>query len=134
MELTDGDYAALLQFRTALRRFNRWSESQAKSVGLTHAQHQLLLAIRGHDVDEPNVTDVAAALLLRHHSAVELVNRVEALGLIRRVPDPGDARIVRLHLTPEGERKLSLLTEAHLEELRRLAPTLKPLTRGLDGR
>ena len=81
----------------------------------------------------PCVSDVANALLLHHHSAVELVNRVEALGLVRRAPDRSDGRTVRLHLTGCGELKVRQLTQTHLAELRRLAPTLEPLTRGLDS-
>src|SRR5437868_12831045 len=79
------DFAALLRFRVALRTFNRWSEDQAAKVGLTHTQHQLLLAVKGHaDPRGPTIGDAADYLLIRHHSAVELASRVEALGLIER--------------------------------------------------
>src|SRR3954462_8064961 len=101
---TEPDYSALLEFRPALRRFNHWSEQQAKQVGLTHAQHQLLLAVKGHRGDQaPTIGDAADYLLLRHHSAVELVNRAQAGGLIERQRDPNDGRIVRLRLTDKGE-------------------------------
>src|SRR3954463_13465957 len=109
--LDDRDYQALLQFRTALRGFNHWSEQQAKAVGLTHAQHQLLLAVKGHPgPDAPTIGDVAGYLLLRHHSAVELVNRVQAAGLLDRDRDGADARVVRLTLTEKGEQCLEQLT------------------------
>ena len=122
--LTDADYADLLRFRDALRRFLRWSEKQARAAGLTPAQHQLLLAIRGHDGD-PTVGEVAAHLLLRHHSAVELVSRAGRAGLLRRDVDQSDRRVVRLTLTDQGERLLAALTAAHLEELHRLQSGLR---------
>jgi DNA-binding MarR family transcriptional regulator len=119
------DYCELLSFRTALRRFLHWSESQAQDHGLTAAQHQLLLAIAGTDDPRgPTVGDVAASLLLKHHSAVGLVDRAEAGRLLRRRPDPDDHRVVRLELTALGRRRLESLTEVHVEELSRLAPVL----------
>jgi DNA-binding MarR family transcriptional regulator len=120
------DYAALLAFRTALRRFNHWSEQQARTVGLTHAQHQLLLAVKGHQGPKPpTIGEVADYLLLRHHSAVELANRVQAAGLVERQRDPTDARVVRLVLTPKGEDCLDQLTQLHVGELRQLGPILQ---------
>lgn len=131
-ELTHDEYAALLMFRTELRRFNHWSEAQAKAVGLTHMQHQLLLVIRGHDHElGPTITDVAEYLYLRHHSAVELANRAEAAGWLARNRDPHDARVVRLTLTDKGGAALERLTEMHLQELRRLSPFLDQLVEGL---
>jgi DNA-binding MarR family transcriptional regulator len=120
------DYAALLEFRTALRRFNHWSEQQAKAVGLTHAQHQLLLAVKGHrGPKEPTIGDVAEYLLLRHHSAVELVNRAQAGELIERHRDISDGRIVRLRLTAKGEECIERLTALHVAELGQLGPLLQ---------
>lgn len=125
------DYPALLEFRTALRRFNHWSEQQARAVGLTHAQHQLLLAIKGHrGSDAPTVGDVADYLLLRHHSAVELVNRAQAAGLVERQRDSSDARMVRLRLTDKGEACISKLTSLHVAELSQLAPLLAHVVGG----
>jgi len=125
------DYEALLGFRTALRRFNRWSEAQAQEVGLTHAQHQLLLAIKGHDDPRgPTIGDAADYLLLRHHSTVELVNRAQAGGLVERARDESDARVVRLRLTATGEDRLAMLSQLHLDELRQLAPLLRHV---IDG-
>jgi DNA-binding MarR family transcriptional regulator len=122
------DYRALLAFRTALRRFNRWSESQAEQAGLTAAQHQLLLAVKGHeDPRGPTIGDVAEHLLLRHHSAVELVNRAQAAGLVRREKDADDGRVVRLRLTRTGERRLATLSQLHVDELRQLEPLLRHL-------
>jgi DNA-binding MarR family transcriptional regulator len=132
--LSDGQYHELLAFRTALRRFMRWSEQQAAAAGLTGQQHQLLLAIRGHDgAGAPTVGDVAEHLLLRHHSAVELVDRAAEAGLVRRLADEGDGRVVRLALTDHGQDLLERLSAAHVEELGRLAPTVQRLTAGLPA-
>lgn len=117
--LTDADFERLLAFRDGLRRFLHWSDDQAKGVGLTGAQHQLLLAVRGHG-SPPSIREVAEHLLLRHHSAVELVDRAEAAGLLERVDDRDDQRVVRLRLTPTGTEKVESLAAAHLEELSRL--------------
>ncbi len=132
--LDDDDYARLLRFRTRLRGFLRWSEQQAVEAGLTPAHHQLLLAIRGdEDPRGPTIGDVAGHLLLRHHSAVELVDRAEARGLVVRRPDPDDQRQVRLALTPLGARLLERLSELHVEELARLGSALRALTVGLGA-
>jgi len=125
---TDAEYRRLLAFRTNLRRFLHWSEEQAHEAGLTPAQHQLLLAIRGHDDERgPTIRDVAASLLLRHNSAVGLVDRAVDAGLVTRHVDPDDHRVVRLRLTQAGARKLRTLSRVHLEELRRLAPSIRRL-------
>jgi DNA-binding MarR family transcriptional regulator len=134
VRLGDREYRELLAFRTGLRRFLRWSDEQAASAGLTGQQHQLLLAIRGHEgPGQPTIGDVAEHLLLRHHSAVELVDRAEQGGLVQRVVDDGDRRVVRLDLTGKGRRLLDRLTAAHLEELTRLAPVIARLVDGLGA-
>jgi DNA-binding MarR family transcriptional regulator len=130
---TDEDYRRLLELRTGLRRFLRWSERQAETAGLTPAQHQLLLAIRGHsDRRGPTIGDVAAHLLLRHHSAVGLVDRAEAAGLLTRSQDRDNLSTVRLRLTREGSRQLKALSEVHLEELSHLAPAMHALWEALE--
>ena len=117
------DYEALLRFRTALRHFLRWSERQARSEGLTPAQHQLLLAVRGHpDPAGPTVGEVAGYLVLRHHSTVGLIDRAQEAGLVERVPDESDHRVVRVRLTADADARIRRLSELHLEELRRLGP------------
>jgi DNA-binding MarR family transcriptional regulator len=132
MRLTDADYEDLLALRTGLRRFLRWSEQQAEATGLTPAQHQLLLAIRGHpDRRGPTIGEVADYLLLRHHSAVGLVDRAEEAALVTRSRDAEDQRVVRLQLTAEGEEHLEALSAAHMEELHRLALKLPGAWRGL---
>ena len=128
----DEQYEQLLRMRTGLRRFLRWSEEQARREGLTGAQHQLLLAVRGHpDGRGPTIGEVAEYLALKHHSAVGLVDRTEAAGLVVRRADREDHRVVRLQLTAMGRRRLASLSAAHIEELRRLAPELQAIWQGL---
>jgi DNA-binding MarR family transcriptional regulator len=111
-----------------LRRFLRWSEDQAAEAGLTTAQHQLLVAIKGHPGPEPPaIRDLAEYLLLRSHSTVGLVDRAEAAGVVRRQQDGRDARVVRVHLTEKGDRLVHGLTAAHLAELHKLAQSLNNL-------
>jgi DNA-binding MarR family transcriptional regulator len=130
---TDEDYRRLLELRTGLRRFLRWSEQQAKASGLTPAHHQLLLAVRGHpDPRGPTVGDVSDYLLLRHHSAVGLVDRAEIAGLLTREQDPANHSVVRLRLTEKGSSKLEALSELHLDELAHLAPTMHALWNALE--
>ena len=132
-DLDDADYRRLLQFRIGLRRFLHWSEEQAERAGLTPAQHQLLLAIRGHEGEPgPTIGDVAGYLLLRHHSAVGLIDRAEKAGLVQRLEDAGDRRVVRLRLTPLGSGTLQQLSAAHLEEIQRLTPRIQELSQGLE--
>jgi DNA-binding MarR family transcriptional regulator len=132
--LTDEHFARILEFRVALRRFGRFTEEQAARLDMTAAQYQLLLAIRGHeDRRGPTIADVARALLVRHHSAVGLVDRTQDLGLIERRRDPDDQRLVRLALTPLGHDRVNALAQAHLKELRQLAEVLGALLDGDSG-
>jgi DNA-binding MarR family transcriptional regulator len=127
------DYRRLLEFRTGLRRFLKWSADRARESGLTPAQHQLLLTVKGHhETVGPTVSDVAEYLQLRHHSAVELIDRSAEAGLVRRTADSQDARIVRLVLTRDGETRLEGLSTQHLHELERLAVHTSFLWIGLD--
>jgi DNA-binding MarR family transcriptional regulator len=133
--LTQQDFERLLEFRVTLRRFQRWSEDQARAAGLTHVQHQLLVAIKGHPESEPpTIGDLAGYLLLRPHSAVELVDRAEAAGLVRRTPDRDDGRVVRVQLTEAGEEILQKLTRAHLDRLHELAAVLDEFVTRQDDR
>jgi len=132
VKLTDADYARLLALRTGLRRFERWSARQAENAGLTPAQHQLLLAVRGHGTQEgPTIGEVADYLLLRHHSVVGLVDRAEAAGLVRRTRGEDDHRVVRLTLTELGAERLRALSELHVQELERLQLRLPAAWEGL---
>jgi DNA-binding MarR family transcriptional regulator len=131
---TDHQYQRLLAFRTRLRRFDQWSRQAAEDHGLTHTQHQLLLAVRGSDrPDGPTIGDVAEALLVKHHTATGLVDRAQELGLVDRVRDERDSRRVHLRLTRHGGKVLRELTAVHLEELRRLGPLLEPGPEEVDS-
>lgn len=100
-------YEELLELRTGLRRFLHWSETQAQAAGLTPAQHQLLLAIRGHgDRRGPTIGEIADYLVLRHHSAVGLIDRAVAAGLVVRSHDDARPGTVSLSLTTLGGKRL----------------------------
>lgn len=125
---TKQDFQHLLQFRVAVRRFLRWSEAQAEEVGLTPTQHQLLVAIKGHPGPRPpSIGELAEYLLLQSHSAVGLVDRAEAAGVVRRSPDPDDARVARVELTEKGDTLVTELAAAHLARLYELAAALNDL-------
>lgn len=133
-EPTDADYRRLLEFRTGLRQFLRWSEALANAAGVSAAQHQLMLAIRGHpDPRGPTIGEAAEYLLLRHHSAVGLVNRAQAAGLVVRVPDADDHRVVRLALTETAQELLAGLVGQTFEEITELVARLELLRTGLEA-
>ncbi|HET7481794.1 MAG TPA: MarR family winged helix-turn-helix transcriptional regulator [Actinomycetota bacterium] len=136
-KLSDREYERLLEFRTAVRRFLAWSRSQAANAGIAPTQHQLLLAIRGHRDHSrgPTIGETAEYLLLKPNSVVELVDRASAAGLVERVPDGTDQRVVRLRLTPTGESKLNSISAATLDQLDEMAPHLQAVQRvlGTDG-
>lgn len=119
------NYVALAQFRYELRKFQAFSQAAAKSAGLTPQQHQALLAVRGFSDQGPvSVGDLAEFLLIRPHTAVELVDRMTRLELFARVTDGADGRRVLIKLTKEGERRLQKLSQTNLRELRAIGPTL----------
>jgi DNA-binding MarR family transcriptional regulator len=127
--MSQKDYAKLLGFRTDLRRFLRWSEEQARAAGLTPAQHQLLLAVKGHEgAAGPTIGEAAEYLALRHHSAVELAGRAEKAGYVERSRDADDHRVIRLRLTPAGEALIQQLSQAHRDELRRFSSFRLPFS------
>jgi DNA-binding MarR family transcriptional regulator len=129
--LLDEDYQRLLAFRKELRDFLRWSERAAHDGGLTPSLHQLLLVIRGHHTTPgPTIGQAAEALHIRHHSAVELAQRAESTGLIRRERDPLDHRRMHLELTDQGRRQLEILTRAHLPRIKALAEMLDQVLQG----
>ncbi len=103
-------------------------------MGLTHVQHQLLVAIKGHPGSAPpSIGQIADYLLLQSHSAVGLVDRAEAAGFVRRCPDPDDARVARVQLTQTGDRLVTELTTATLAEMRKLAAALNSLVHAEQG-
>lgn len=124
------DYEALAQFRFQLRKFLSFSEAAAHKAGLTPQQHQALLAIKGFSSIEPvSVGDLSEFLLVRHHTAVELVDRMTKLGLLRRVVDGDDSRRILVKLTKMGEQKLRMLSKIHFEELQAASPRLTRILR-----
>ena len=126
--ISDAEYQALAAFRAELLRFLRFSEDAAQAVGLSPRQHQLLLAIRGHQGDfPPTVGDLAVALQVKHHSMVGLINRTVQAGFLRREPSVVDQRAVHVVLTPQGEEILRALTVAHHSEHRQLKRVLRRL-------
>jgi len=137
-DLSISDYQALGQFRYQIRRFLHFSEAAAHAEDLEPQQHQMMLAIRAWDqAGVPTVGDLAAYLLLKHHSAVGLVDRLAERGLVERARGEPDHRQVRVRLTPRGMAKLRRLSNAHREELRSSGPilvgALDALLRGLPG-
>lgn len=125
--LRDSDYAALADFRAALRSFTAFSEAKAAEVGLTPRQHQALLAIRGETTGQATIGYVADRLILKPHSASELVDRLDAMGLVMRQAAAGDRRKIILVLTDQANRLLAALSASHREEIRRLKPLLLDL-------
>jgi len=118
-QLTAADYRSLGDFRYQIRRFLHFSEEAAKAEGLEPQQHQMLLAIRALDEPGgPTVGSLAEHLIIRHHSAVGLIDRLVERGLVERVRGQEDRRQVRVRLTSEGEGKLRRLSTIHREELR----------------
>jgi len=125
MELSICEIQALAEFRYQIRRFLRFSEDQARANGIEPQQHQLLLAIKGlPDGMKPTIGELAARMLIRHHSAVELVNRLCESGAVERVPAEEDRRAVLVQLTEKGEKLLQTLSVAHRDELRDQGPEL----------
>lgn len=110
----------LAQFRYALRKFHRFSENAARQSGVTPQQHQLMLGVAGFTGrNSATVSDLAEFLQERSHSVVGLIERAAQRGLVRRVQDKTDRRVVNVFLTAHGKQILSRLTRLHQEEARR---------------
>jgi len=132
--LTVAEYRALADFRCQLRRFLRFSEDAARGAGLEPQHHQVLLALRGMpDGTAATIGVLADRLQLRHHTMVELIDRMAARNLVRRRPGTTDRRQVVVRLTPRGERVLPRLSLAHRAELRAVAPALLRSLAALTG-
>lgn len=125
--LDAAEYRQLASFRYALRSFLRFSEAAAEKVGLTAQHYQALLAVCATADGHVTINDLAQHLLIRHNSAVGLVDRLTAQGLLAREPSAEDGRKVHLRLTSKGDRVLEKLAEVHREELRRIGPQLEAL-------
>ncbi|HET9319511.1 MAG TPA: MarR family transcriptional regulator [Bryobacteraceae bacterium] len=134
--ITELDYASLAEFRYQIRRFLHFSEQAARAAGIEPHQHQLLLALKGlaRSEEPPTIGILAERLQIQHHSAVELVQRLEDRRLISRSRSPADRRQVLIQLTPHGEAELEKLTVCHLAELRTNGPALVAALEGLIRR
>ena len=118
-------YRDLAEFRRQIRKFLHFSEATAKEHGIEPQQHQLLLTLQGlPEGARPTIREIASRLFIQHHSAVELVNRLESVGAIARRPGTEDKREVWLRLTPTGRSILRKLAMEHRIELERSGPEL----------
>jgi DNA-binding MarR family transcriptional regulator len=118
---TKEDYEALARFRYGIRRYLRFSENAVRAKGVTPQQYQLMLAIKGFPGrDWGTITELAERLQLKHHSAVGLVDRTEAAGLVKRNEHPTDKRAAVIRLTEQGEQLLEELVHVHRSELKRV--------------
>lgn len=123
--LTADDYQALGEFRRAIRQFLAFSEEGARAHGLTSQQHQALLAIKVHRGPDPiSIGDLAQSLLIKNHSAVELVARLIERDLVSRRDDEADRRRVVLDLRPRGADILETISRRNLGQLRQGADIL----------
>jgi DNA-binding MarR family transcriptional regulator len=119
------EYRELAEFRRQIRRFLHFSETVAKENRIEAQQHQLLLAVHGlPEGVKPTIREIASRLFIQHHSAVELVNRLESTGTIARFPSAEDRREVWIRLTPAGRAVLRKLVLAHRNELETSGPEL----------
>jgi DNA-binding MarR family transcriptional regulator len=133
-QLTLAQFRQLSEMRYQLLEFLHFSQNAAEAAGIRPQQHQLLLAVHGMPAhEEPSIANVARRLLLKHNSAVELVDRTIELGFLRRTRDLTDHRRILLRLTPSGERLLRSLTEHHLNELQEAGPRLIEALRRVIG-
>jgi DNA-binding MarR family transcriptional regulator len=124
-KLTSSDYQGLAEFRYQIRKFLHFSEHAVQDTGLERGQYQLMLAIKGMPEGvRPRIRELANRMQIQHHSTVELINRLEAKGYVRRERAQEDRREVLLALTPKGERVLEELALHHHEELRSAGPGL----------
>ena len=125
---TQADYEALSQFRYLIRCFLEFSQNAARAVGLAPRQHQALLAIRGYPGGGSiTVGELAERLRIKHHTTVELIDRLSEAGLVKRFVDPEDHRRVLLGLTHRAEKYLTELSTAHLDELSRIEPLIRQI-------
>src|SRR5580692_6129730 len=123
--MTAAEFRALAEFRYQIRIFLNGSEEAARNADLEPQQYLLMLALRGLPPgQEPSIRELAERMQLRHHSVVELVDRLERRQLLRRERSRSDRRQVILHLTPRGEKILTRLARQRISELRTSAPAL----------
>jgi DNA-binding MarR family transcriptional regulator len=130
--LHTADYARLAAFRQALREFLRFSDEAAAALGLTTQHYQVMLVLRACPEGEAvTINDLAQELLIRHNSAVGLVDRLVEEALVVRTASKSDRRKVELRLSARGRRVLARLAAAHRAELERIGPALERLIAGV---
>ena len=124
-DVSAGGFRQLAEFRHRIRQFLHFSEEVSRARGVEPQQHQLLLAVKGLPKGiRPTVTALAQQLCLRHHSTVELIDRLVERGALRRRHGDRDNREVLVELTPHGQDLLHRLSVLHWEELRVSGPAL----------
>ncbi len=132
--MKDSDYAALGAFRRAIREFLAFSEDGAEAQGLTSQQHQALLAIRSHQGPSAfSIRDLAESLLIKHHSAIGLLERLVEKGLVTRRPSLEDRRRVLIELAPNGADALEAISVRNLRQLGRTAEILTQILRTAES-
>jgi DNA-binding MarR family transcriptional regulator len=131
MALDPQSFHGLATFRYALRRFLAASEAISRAAGVTQQQYQALLAIKTWPEPAMTMKDLAEQLLLTHHAAVQLVNRLAKADLAERAASLEDGRSVLLKLTPAGETLVDSLASEHLREMQRQEPLLAKSLRRL---
>ncbi len=129
-EFSLSDYRRLADVRCAIRQFLHFSEEAARQGGLEPQQHQLLLAVKGlPEGIRPTITALSSRLCLRHHSTVELINRMADRGFVVRRHSPEDRREALIDLTPRGEEALRELSILHWQELQKQESALSETLR-----
>jgi DNA-binding MarR family transcriptional regulator len=127
---TPEEFAALARFRLTLRQFMAFSEHAAADLGMTMQWYQALLVIKTRGAERPvTVGELADQLLIKDHSAAELVSRLAEAKLVRRRIDPTDRRRSLLQMTPLADRCLGTLAAVHLARLRQDRETFLKLFR-----
>lgn len=128
------DYATLADLRYQIRQFLRVRETASRAAGLEPQQYLLLLQVKGMQGRGPATVGVLAERLqVRHHSAVELIDRLVERGLVARKRGSGDRRQVLVEIRPAGETVLRRLALLSVAELRQAGPKLVEVLTRLIG-
>lgn len=123
-DISQAQVRELAEFRHQLRRFLHFSEEAAKAAGVEPQQHQLMLAVKALEPEPAGIGQLAQRLLLRHHSVVGLVDRLEQAGLVKRERSTEDRRSAQVLLTGKGSEVLHKLSLHHRRELQTAMPEL----------
>jgi DNA-binding MarR family transcriptional regulator len=131
-DLSAEDYRHLAEFRRQIRQFVSFSEGVARQSGIEPKQHQLLLSLKGLPENvKPTIGELASRLFIKHHSAVELVNRLAEAGFVVRKRGQADRREVQIRMTAAGAALLRKLSLVHRLELDRTGPALAKALRSV---